>query len=181
MTVPGSQPGVSEQRVAKPLPQGDLRLLETDTAKKLLASNVPARFAYVASDGTPRVLPTWFHWTGQELVMPTFISAPHVSRPAARLTALRSNPNVAVTLDTEGFPPSVLLLRGKAVIDEIDGVPPEYALAARRYMGTQAANEYLAQISQPGTRMARIAVRPTWVAIIDFVTRLPDGMGGVMA
>ena len=50
------------------LPQGDLRLLESEAAKRLLASTVPARLAYVAADGTPRVLPTWFHWTGEELV-----------------------------------------------------------------------------------------------------------------
>jgi hypothetical protein len=95
------------------------------------------------------------------------------------LNALRSNPEVAVTIDTEGFPPNVLLIRGRALIDEIDGVPPEYALAARRYMGAEGAEAYLAQIEKPGTRMARIAVRPTWVGIIDFVTRLPDGLGGV--
>jgi hypothetical protein len=27
--------------------------------------------------------------------------------------------------------------------------------------------------------MARIAVRPTWVGVIDFQTRRPAGMGGV--
>jgi hypothetical protein len=58
-------------------------------------------------------------------------------------------------------------------------VVPEYALAARRYMGEEAAAGYLAQIDQPGTRMARIAVRPTWVGVIDFQTRLPRALGGV--
>jgi hypothetical protein len=87
------------------LPQGDLPLLETDQARRLLAAPLPARYAYTASDGTPRVLPSWFHWTGQELVMPTFLSAPHVRRPAGRLAALRARPDVAVTIDTEQFPP----------------------------------------------------------------------------
>src|SRR6266536_3471314 len=73
------------------LPQGDLRLLESDVAKRLLTSSIPARFAYTARDGTPRVVPTWFHWTGDELVMPTFLSAPHVRHAAARLGALRAN------------------------------------------------------------------------------------------
>jgi hypothetical protein len=27
------------------------------------------------TDGTPRVMPTWFHWTGEELVTPTFLAA----------------------------------------------------------------------------------------------------------
>jgi hypothetical protein len=31
----------------------------------------------------------------------------------------------------------------------------------------------------PGTRMARIAVRPTWVGVIDFESRLPSALGGV--
>jgi hypothetical protein len=161
------------------LPQGDLGLLESDLAKRLLASTIPARFAYIARDGTPRVLPTWFHWTGDTLVMPTFVSAPHVRHAAARLGALRANPDVAVTLDTEGFPPEVLLVRGRVQITEVDGVVPEYALAARRFMGEEAAASYLAQIDQPGTRMARIALRPTWVGIVDFQTRLPSGLGGV--
>ena len=75
-----------------PPQQGDLGLLESDIAKRLLSSRLPARFAYIASDGTPRIVATWFHWTGSELVMPTFISAPHVSHSASRLRALRGNP-----------------------------------------------------------------------------------------
>jgi hypothetical protein len=40
------------------LPQGDLGLLESEIARRLLASTALARFAYVSMDGTPRVLPT---------------------------------------------------------------------------------------------------------------------------
>jgi hypothetical protein len=36
------------------VPQGDLRLLESDLARRLLASTLPARFAFVWTDGTPR-------------------------------------------------------------------------------------------------------------------------------
>jgi hypothetical protein len=161
------------------LPQGDLALLDSEIARQLLASTLPARLAYVASDGTPRVLPTWFHWTSEELVMPTFIAAPHVKRPAARVATLRKNPDVAVTIDTEGFPPHVLLLRGRATVTDVHGVPAEYALAARRYLGDGAAATYLAQIDTPGTRMARIALRPAWVGIIDFEARMPGALGGI--
>jgi hypothetical protein len=122
------------------------------------------------------VLPTWFQWTGEELVMGTFVSAPHVKRPATRLAALRANPDVAITIDTETFPPNVLLVRGKASVTEVDGVVPEYALAARRYPGKERATGYLAQVDHPGTRMARIAVRPAWVGVLDFETRLPGVM-----
>jgi hypothetical protein len=161
----------------KALPQGDLRLLESDIAKRLLASSIPARFAYVAHDGTPRVIGTWFHWTGEELVMPTFISAPHVRRRSARLPALRANPDVAITIDTESQPPEVLLIRGRATVSEVDGVAPEYALSAHSYLGEETATAYLAQVDKPGTRMARIAVRPTWVGVLNFQTRLPGGAG----
>jgi hypothetical protein len=162
------------------LPQGDLGLLQSDAARRLLDSGIPARFAYVALDGTPRVVPTWFHWTGEELVMPTFVAAPHVRHPAARLAALRANPAVAVTIDTEDTPPVALGIRGRASVTEVDGVAPEYALAAPRYMGAEAAASYLAMLDQPGTRMARIAVRPSWVGLVDFQTRLPSTLGGIV-
>jgi hypothetical protein len=159
--------------------QGDLRLLETDTAQRLLWSRIPARFAYLATDGTPRVLATWFHWTGEVLAMPTFLAAPHVRHPAGRLQALRANSDVAVTIDTETFPPEVLTIRGRAEISEVDGIPAEYASAARRYLGDEAAQGYLAQIDQPETRMASISVRPTWVGVLDFQSRLPSALGGI--
>jgi hypothetical protein len=161
------------------LEQGDLRLLGSKVAKRLLASSTPARYAYTALDGTPRVVASWFHWTGDELVMPTFVSAPHVRHPAYRLRALRANPSVAVTIDTEAFPPEVLSIRGKASLTEMDGIVPEYALAAQRYLGEEEATAYLAQIDHPSTRMVRIAVRPTWVGVLDFQTRLPSALGGV--
>jgi Pyridoxamine 5'-phosphate oxidase len=158
--------------------QGDLKLLESETAQRLLASTIPARVAYTALDGTPRIVTTWFEWTGEELVMPTFISAPHVRHAAYRVRTLRANPEIAVSIDTETFPPEVLTIRGTAEVTEVDGVAPEYAQAARRYLGAEEATGYLAQIDQPGTRMARIAVRPSWVGVLDFQTRMPSALGG---
>ena len=76
-------------------------------------------------------------------------------------------------------PPQVLSIRGMASITEVGGIPPEYAQAAHRYLGAEEATTYLAQIDHPSTRMARIAVRPTWVGVLDFRTRLPSALGGV--
>jgi hypothetical protein len=160
------------------LRQGDVGLLETDVARRLLTSTRPGRMAFVAKDGTPRIVPSWFHWTGEELVMPTFVQAPHVTRPARRLAALRANPAVAVSIDTETEPPEVLLLRGRVSITEVDGVMPEYALEARRRLDDQAATELLTMIDQPGTTMARISLRPTWVGMLDFRSRVPGVMSG---
>jgi hypothetical protein len=87
---------------------------------------------------------------------------------------------VAVSIDTESFPPEVLSIRGRAEITEIDGVAPEHAEAARRFLGPEQAAEYLSQIDWPETRMARIAVRPNWVGLLDFQTRMPSALGGVV-
>lgn len=154
------------------LKQGDLGLLDGDAAQGLLRSTVPARLAYSWTDGTPRVVPIWFHWTGDELVMGTMASSPKV-------TALRARPDLAITIDTEGFPHDVLLIRGAATISEVDGVVPEYALAAKRYLGEEGGEGFLAGLD-PSMTMARIAVRPTWVGVLDFRTRFPSALGGVV-
>ena len=163
-------------------PQGDIRLLDTDLAGQLLAAPIPARMAYVARDGTPRVVPSWFHWTGREVVMATYVAGPAIGirHPAARVAALRARPAVALTIDTDDSPPRCLTIRGKAEVDEVEGVAPEYAAAAHRYLGSDAAVAMLAGVDRPGTRQARIAVRPTWVGLLDFVTRLPSPQGGVI-
>lgn len=159
------------------LPQGSPELLDTHLARTLLAAAIPARVAYTVKDGTPRIVASWFQWTDGELVMPTFIRAPHVAAPSRRLTALRARPDVAVSIDTDSTPAQALLIRGKAQITEVDGIDPDYAVSARQYLGEEAAGQYLAMAGQPGTRMARITVRPTWVGLLDFSgDRLPGVM-----
>ncbi|HKE72875.1 MAG TPA: pyridoxamine 5'-phosphate oxidase family protein [Acidimicrobiales bacterium] len=163
------------------IPQGDLRLLDTDLAQELLRSSIPARLAFVAADGTPRVVPTWFEWTGAEVVMATYVAGPEagIRHPAARVAAIRANPAVALTIDTEDFPSKSLSIRGRAEIDEVDGLAPEYVASAQRYLGDAGAAAMLGQMDRPGTVQARIVVRPTWVGLLDFATRLPSPLGGV--
>jgi Pyridoxamine 5'-phosphate oxidase len=48
------------------------------------------------------------------------------SKNARKLPALRRNPAVALTIDTESHPPKVLLIRGRAELDVVDGIPDEY-------------------------------------------------------
>lgn len=163
------------------LRQGDLRLLGTDMAQELLHSSIPARLAFVWTDGTPRVVPTWFHWNGSEIVMVTYVAGPNIGirHPATRIAALRLNPAVALTIDTDQYPSRGLTIRGQAEISEGTGVASEYRAAAHRYLGDSAAEQVLASIDQPGTVQALIAVRPSWVGLIDFDTRLPSVLGGV--
>ena len=124
------------------IPQGSLELLDTPVARKLLASAMPARVAYTAKDGTPRIVSTWFRWTNGELVMPTYIQGHRTSPPrGAALRLLRARPDVAISIDTDTEPPQVLLVRGKAHMSEVDGVDPDYAASARHYLGEDAARE----------------------------------------
>jgi hypothetical protein len=155
-----------------PLPQGDLGLLQSETAQRLLASTIPARVAYAALDGKPRALPIYFTWTGDELVMASFAGA-------AKARALRARPDVAITIDTEGFPADVLLLRGAATVTDVDGFVPEYVATVRRYLGEEGAAGFLGQFDESATKMHRIAVRPDWVGVLDFKTRLPGVLGGI--
>ena len=154
---------------AMQLPQGDVRLLQTQVAIRLLASRELARVAYVAKDGTPRVFPMFFHWTGDELVLPTFAGA-------KKIGAMRANPAIAVTIDAASTPPEVLLLRGRVDVVETDGILPEYAAANRRYAGEEQGDANVAALDQPGVRMARISFRPSWVGVLDFQSRLPGGI-----
>jgi Pyridoxamine 5'-phosphate oxidase len=162
------------------LPQGDVRLLETPAAAALLARAIPARMAYVTRDGHPRIVPTWFHWDGEEVVMPTWSAGPHIRHPARRLQSLRERPDVAIAIDTEDQPPVALQIRGRATIDDVTGLVPEYRLAAERYLGADAAAGFLAQFDGEEVVMARIAVRPEWVGLLDFSARLPGPLGGVV-
>ena len=163
------------------LAQGDPRLLDEPAAQALLGSSCLARLAYVTRDGSPRVVPTWFSWTGSHIVMVTYVAGPKagIAHPARRIADLRADPRVAISIDTDGVPPTALQLRGRVEIEEVDGIAPEYAAAAPRYLGTEQAKALLAAVDQPGTRQARIVLRPDWVGLIDFTTRLPSAQGGL--
>ena len=157
-----------------PSKQGDLALLDTPMARELLRGTIPARFAYVWTDGTPRVIPTGFHWDGKEIVLGTPVDAPKVK-------ALRQNPSVALTIDTEGFPAKVLLIRGAATVTVQDGVVPEYVEACKSYLGEEATRGWLESLGKLGiTQMARVAIRPEWVGTIDFQQRFPSALERAM-
>jgi Pyridoxamine 5'-phosphate oxidase len=100
-------------------------VLNRPISQELLARDV-ARLAYVAKDGTPRTIPIIFTWNGSEIVMSTPKNAP-------KLRALGENPMVALTIDTEVHPPKILLIRGRAELDFVDGIPDEYLQATSSY------------------------------------------------
>src|SRR5947209_2767395 len=90
--------------------QGDVSLLDDPVAQRLLQSRNLARLAYTWTDGSPRVVPIWFHSNGTEVVVTTPADAPKVK-------VLRQNPQVAITIDDSEWPFKVLLIRGNASID----------------------------------------------------------------
>jgi len=150
--------------------QGDVALLNDQIAQDLLKSSIPARLAYNWLDGTPRVVPIWFHWDGRDFVLGSPPRAP-------KLKALRRNPKVALSIDDNAYPHKVLLVRGTAIVEMVPGVVPEYALAAERYFGQEQGKAWAAQMGSMVTEMGRIAVRPEWVGILDFETRFPSALG----
>ena len=152
-----------------PVKQGQLELLQNPTAQELLQSKIPARLAYIGTDGSPRVVPIWFHWNGQELVMGTPPKAP-------KLRALAKNPKVALTIDDNAFPHKVLLVRGTARLTAVEGVVPEYAAAAERYFGVQQGQAWIKQLQTMVHSMVRITVTPDWVGLLDFQTRFPSAL-----
>ncbi|MGH9547354.1 MAG: pyridoxamine 5'-phosphate oxidase family protein [Terriglobales bacterium] len=149
--------------------QGDLALLEHPASKELLQSKIPARLAYVWTDGTPRVVPIWFHWNGKEFVMATPPKAP-------KLKALAKNPKVSLTIDSNDFPHKVLLVRGTARLESVEGIVPEYAAAAERYFSPEVAQAWMNQLRTRISSMVRIVIVPEWVGLLDFETRFPSAL-----
>jgi nitroimidazol reductase NimA-like FMN-containing flavoprotein (pyridoxamine 5'-phosphate oxidase superfamily) len=148
--------------------QGDLKLLDDPVARELLNSRQLARLAYTWTDGSPRVVPIWFHWTGTRIA---FGSPPK----APKLRALDRNPQVAVTIDdSSSWPYHALLVRGDAAVDMLDDVSEEYVAAAHRYFDDEPADAWVSQLR--GRPMARISMTPTWVAVLDFETRFPSAL-----
>ena len=155
--------------------QGDVALLQDPVAQALLSSREPARLAYTWTDGSPRVVPIWFTWNGEQLIMAGPPDAPKVK-------ALRHDPRVAITIDqASSWPYTVLLIRGRASLDEVQGIAPEYAQAAARYFGEEQGAAWVDQVAKLGSSMLRIAVTPEWVSILDFEQRFPSAVARAMA
>lgn len=144
-------------------------VLNKPMSQDLLARDM-TRLAYVAKDGTPRNVPMAFVWNGTEIVMCTTTIAP-------KLASLRHNPMVALTMDTEEHPPKILLIRGKAELDEVEGIPDEYLKAnGVNGMTPQQRVDWEREVRSLYDRMVRIVITPTWAKLIDFETTLPSAV-----
>ncbi len=144
-------------------------ILSRPVSQELLARDL-TRMAYVAKDGTPRNIPIGFTWNGAQIVLCTTKNAP-------KLPSLRHNPHVALTIDTEVHPPKLLLIRGRAELDVVDGIPEEYLQMNGSYVMTPEQRVvWEAEVRSLYDGMVRIVVTPTWVKLIDFDTTLPSSV-----
>ncbi|MDP9435585.1 MAG: pyridoxamine 5'-phosphate oxidase family protein [Actinomycetota bacterium] len=145
-------------------------------AVELLESANPARLAYIALDGTPRVVPVGFLWTGRTVTVGTVPGA-------AKVAALKVNPSVALTIDTSPptWPPNVLLLRGTASVSVVDGVFDEYVAAGKKLTPPAQWGEWEAGVRALYDEMVRIDIIPTWAKVHDFVRRLPQAVEDLAA
>lgn len=160
-----------------PTKQGDLSLLNDPVAQELLSGSYPAHLAYTWTDGTPRVVPIGFTWTGTELVTATPMNAP-------KLKALKDGDPVAITYDSYTPPFHVLYLRGIVHLAPYDGILPEWLNASEKLMGKEGAAAFAGMTEgmlKAGTiKFIRFSVQPTWVGILDFQTRFPSGIEKAM-
>src|SRR3982075_4602101 len=96
-----------------------------------------------------------FTWNGSEIVMCT-------AKNAAKLPALRKNPTVALTIDTEVHPPRILLIRGRAELDVVDGIPDEFLKMNGTYtMTPEQRVEWEAEVRSFSDGVVCIVVIPT--------------------
>ncbi|TYB69860.1 pyridoxamine 5-phosphate oxidase [Nonomuraea sp. PA05] len=148
-------------------------ILNRPYSQELLARDL-TRLAYVAKDGTPRNIPIGFTWNGSQIVMCTTKNSP-------KLAHLRENPAVALTIDTEVHPPKILLIRGQAELDVVDGIPDEYLQMNGSYQMTPEQRVvWEAEVRSLYDGMVRVVVTPTWVKLIDFETTLPSAVEELM-
>jgi hypothetical protein len=144
-------------------------VLNQPLSQELLARDL-ARLAFTGLDGTPRAIPIGFTWNGAQIVMCT-------AKNARKLPALRRSPAVALTIDTEAHPPKVLLIRGQAELDAVDGIPGEYFQWNGTYQMTPGQRaEWEAGVRSLYDGMVRVVVTPAWAKLIDFETTLPTAI-----
>ena len=150
-----------------------IQVMNDPLAHDLLNSNIPARLAYIGLDGCPRAIPIGFLWTGSHFVIGKAANSP-------KMNALRTNPHVALTFDTTTMPPHILLVRGSARVETVEGVAPEYLEGSKRYVPPEQWEEFEQQVRALYKQQGLITIVPEWAKILDFETRLPQAQVELM-
>lgn len=145
------------------------QILADPVAEKLMASDIAARLAYIALDGTPRVVPVGFHYRDGVFVVGTPANS-------AKVQAIAANPKIAMTIDTESAKPDVLLVRGTATTELVDGVPDDYLAACRKRVPAEEWETFEQQVRMLYDEMVVITITPEWAKVMDFETRIPSAV-----
>jgi len=142
-------------------------------ARQLLRDEVILHFSYTAPDGAPRVIPLGYVWDGAKFLMWTIPDS-------AKVRALRADDRVAITIDILGPPPRVLLVRGRAALETVEGVPDGYLEASYRTMPREAWEDFETQVRAMYQQMVVITVTPEWARLLDFETTAPEAVEKLM-
>lgn len=148
-------------------------VMDLPIARQLLREEPILHFSYTARDGGPRVIPLGYVWDGERFRMWTIPGAPKIG-------ALEADGRVAITIDVLGPPPRVLLVRGRAALETVDGVPDGYLEASYRTMAPEAREDFERQVRGMYKQMVVITVTPQWARLLDFETTLPTAVEKIL-
>ena len=149
------------------------RVMELPIARQLLRDECILHLSYTAPDGAPRVIPIGYIWDGARFLMWTVPDS-------AKVGALQVDGRVAITIDVLGPPPRVLLARGRATLETVDGVPDGYLEASHRTMPREAWEGFDTQVRALYKQMTVITVIPDWARLLDFETTAPAAVEKLM-
>lgn len=149
------------------------QVMELPIARQLLREQAILHLSYTARDGGPRVIPIGYLWDGQRFLMYTIPGS-------AKVGALQADDRVAITIDVPGPPPRVLLVRGRAALETVDGVPDGYLKASFRGLPEEAWEEFETQVRGLYKQMVIVTVTPEWAKLLDFETTAPEAVERVI-
>ena len=88
---------------------------------------------------------------------------------------------MAITIDTQDqWPPRVLLIRGAARVELVDGVPDAYVEASRKVIPAEHFEGWEQGVRGLYDQMVLITIEPDWAKLLDFETTLPKAVEDLM-
>jgi hypothetical protein len=70
----------------------------------------------------------------------------------------------------------VLLIRGTAEVELVEGIPDGYLTAGRKVMIDDQYSEWVAGVRGLYDEMVVITITPTWAKLLDFETTIPKAV-----
>ena len=127
----------------------------------LLTGTRTAKLAFVALDGGARVTPVWFVLDDAAPAGPAGVPDLlfNTGADTAKGRAMRRDPRVAIVVDDETPPFTVVRLHGTAtLIEDLDEIRAWASRIGGRYMGADRADEFGRRNGVPGEYLVRVRV-----------------------